>query len=584
MDLMQMIQQSISQLTATTDERTRALQAQAAQINKAADTVANLGGKSIQAQRQAAELGAQAAAQKANTDSTVLFSKQQIDDIFGVDPEQNTSVIQKRMAEYTAAEDARKIARQEYDTLTQTSLLENPIGYILNQMKLPSVAARHNAIVDVRDAAAKDISVRQSLAAAQRNIQIPNVATDLKITALLSADKDRADAESRVLAAEGALASQVAGLKLQAFQLSDRALDAKGDFADRLLRFASLQEQREATAAQRAATQADRDARAQILREAATKKQQDQAVIDSINSRLAAGGQFLGMAAPPTVQGLDKLGNAKTQNDWSNFAANGVLGRDIASSLAFMETYGNIPVMSQQNPLAVQTYQGLKAGLQSFRTTATMQARGNPQLSELIKKPGALNEWASNEYARELWMSATSVDPQIAKLTDSRYDTLFNPYRVNHKLMLSGDPKVPGDNAMIAALQASTIGKEGEIANMPNIPAALEVNAFQSIIERVAKGALGVDAAAAQIVQYYQAGVKNNLQAYQYTTFGIPAQRSYMVQLPAPGLFGDPIMFNATNFASVKAALAKTARQSIRQFAPGFTGIPSPIRPGVPAQ
>jgi hypothetical protein len=170
--------------------------------------------------------------------------------------------------------------------------------------------------------------------------------------------------------------------------------------------------------------------------------------------------------------------------------------------------------------------------------------------------------------------------PEGARLADSRYDTLFNPYRVNHKIMLSGQPKVPANNVMIAALTGASAGRETQISSMPNLPAEVEVNALQGIISSVSKGVIGVDEAAQQITQYYTAGMRSNLDSYQYTNFGIPAQSSYVIRLPAQSLLGDPIMFNAANFASVKAALAKVARANITNKIPSTIPLPGTVPPG----
>jgi hypothetical protein len=258
-------------------------------------------------------------------------------------------------------------------------------------------------------------------------------------------------------------------------------------------------------------------------------------------------------------------------------ASTGTLGGSVSESVDNLETYGNLTGMQQQNPLAFQGYQGIKAALGSYRATAQMQARANPQLQEVIKKRETLNAYVSNEYLTELEMSATSMAPEGARLADSRYDTLFNPYRVNHKIMLSGNPPIPLNNVMLTALNAASVGREAQIASMPNLPAEVEVNALQGVIKSIVNGVIGVDEAAQQITQYYTAGMRSNLDAYQYTNFGIPAQSSYVIRLPAQSLLGDPIMFNAANFASVKAALAKVARANITNQIPPTIPIPGMV-------
>jgi hypothetical protein len=91
------------------------------------------------------------------------------------------------------------------------------------------VAARVNAAVDTRDAAASNLATRQSLLTAHKSAVVANTAETVK-------DLRQAEAKAQVTAARIKLReseldnmSKIAGRKLQAFQLSDKMFDVEAD-------------------------------------------------------------------------------------------------------------------------------------------------------------------------------------------------------------------------------------------------------------------------------------------------------------------------------------------------------------------
>ena len=556
MDLNALLQSSLAGLTSTTDARVKQLNEQTAAMTAETQRIEGLMTGSTTVARNAANAAAQVAGQRAGVQAEVDTAIQRIDDLFGVDPDQNNSVIQQRMAEYTSAEDARKAVRKEYDSLTGASLLSNPVTYILNQLKLPTVAAQHNALVDMRDAAAGDIATRQRLATAQRSAQLPNVAQKLKEVSLADAEAKRLQAEAEIQSREATMASQMAGQKLQIYSLSDRALQAQGDLFSKQLSFASIQAQRDATEEARAQ-------RLAILTETANRQKADAEDIQAMDDRLGAVSDYFGLGNNRiTVKKLRALGNTARKDAWFA-AASGQLGKNLAASVAFAQSEANLAEMGRTNPYGPQVIRGFASGLRSIQDDLMRQARSDPGLAATMRKPDDAAALVSNAYTTELIDSMSSLASRDSLLSP-RYDVLFNPYRTNHKAMLvaaQSDPRL-ANNAMVKALQASQIGKETQVAASPNIPVELERNAFLSIIEQVKGGTLGVDDAAAQITQYYTAGAKNNFDKLQYNLYSLPAQTNYMVTLPPPGMFSDPVKADLMNFASTKTAIAKYARQS----------------------
>jgi len=573
MDLMQMVADSLSQLRGTTDARVTELERQAQIMREGTAQLETLGVQSIEADRRAAALEGKAAQQKTEADYKSAKILQDIDNLFAVDPVANNSIIQERMTQYTAANKAREEVKKEYDALVQTSFLDNPIGYIINQMKLPQVAARHNALVDVRDAAVEDIATRQRLAQAQRSVTLPDLASDLRELSITSAQAAASRADATILQRQREMASDIANKRLQAFQLGDKAKDVQTSYSEMLLRYATMAEDR-----------ADRQFSRQMQRETweatmADKQRKNDAII-AMNGRLSTAGSAMGLSPTdvPTVETLNTLGNAATQNKWLEIASTGRFGAGVVDSVENLETLGNVGALQRQSPYVFQAYQGFKAAIRSIEDSVRLQAKTNQQIAELVKKRTALNQYISELYREELIVSSTSLASDgVAKLADSRYDTLFNPYRVNHKFLLNNNQLVSPSNAMAVGMRAITTGAEAQIAGMPNVPAKMEVDVILSIVNSVKKGVLGVDDAAKDLVAYYKAGVERNLDHYNYTNFGLPAQSAYAIQVPAPGIGGDPVTFDAINFASTKAALAKLARLGNPAAIPSVLPLPGTV-------
>jgi len=154
-------------------------------------------------------------------------------------------------------------------------------------------------------------------------------------------------------------------------------------------------------------------------------------------------------------------------------------------------------------------------------------------------------------------ITSSASDPNAKQtLTSPQFDTLFNPYKANHKVLIT-EPAL-ANNAVTKALQAATVGKPATDA--PNLPAEMEQQALQSIIAQVRARTLGVDDAARQLNAYYGTAARKNFELYQYNLLGLPAQSKYVARIDVPGMFAEPVTADLMNFASTKAALTKAAR------------------------
>ena len=60
--------------------------------------------------------------------------------VLGLNPDDVNNQLATSMAEYNAAETQRKASKQQFDKLSQISLLDNPLGWLAAQLQLPTRA------------------------------------------------------------------------------------------------------------------------------------------------------------------------------------------------------------------------------------------------------------------------------------------------------------------------------------------------------------------------------------------------------------------------------------------------------------
>lgn len=552
----------LGQLTGTAQQRQEMYGQQAQQMN--ADTAAMQGLMTANTQEamQVAQAAADTAAKSAAVEYTRAKTLEDAQTTLGLNPDDLNNQLVQSMAAYNATEQQRTQVRQQFDQLSQVSLLDNPLGWIAAQLQLPQVAAKNNALVDQRDAAASNISTRQQLLAAHKSAVTANTADSVQQVRLEEANNQLAAARIKVREAEIANSSVIAGRKLQAFQMSDKVFDIESDLVNKQLQVGqymmSLEERREARAE-----------RAAVASERLAAKKAAEADMAAFDVQLGRVSQFLGMPTAMTAEVLKRMPDAKKKQAWVEAATTGQIGADLVSSVAFINTNGNPAALRVNNPGVATAVNGLAAGIESYAS----QIQRTAQSQGKTLKPAEVVNQANDAYTNEL-IASTSRPGTGNSLTSPRWDTVFNPYKAQHKVLLdeidSGKLKL-ADNVLVKALKLQP-------ATGGNINSADELNALKTVAEQVRQGKIGVDAASQQISQYYQVAASKNRQLYQYDLFNLPAQTSYLGQLPGSGLMAKPVNVELMSPVSVRKGLLSIVRGSqkpadYQQFGPTALGI-----------
>lgn len=539
----------LGQLTNSAAQRQQSVTSQLETMN--ADTAAMQEMMTVNTQEatQVAQTSADLAARTAAVEYARNKTMENAQAVLGLNPDDVNNQLATSMAEYNAAETQRKASKQQFDKLSQISLLDNPLGWLAAQLQLPQVAAQNNAAVDTRDAAAANIATRQQLLTAHRSAVTANTAAQVQQIKLDTAQNELAAARIKIREAEIQNSSTIAGRKLQAYQLSDKLFDIESDLVNKQLAVGqymmSLEERREARA-ERAAQAAER---------LAAKKTQAENIA-AFDVQLGRVSQFLGLTTPMTAELLERVRDPKKKQAWIEAATTGQIGADLVGTLQFINTNGNTAALRQNNPGVAAAAQNFAAGIDSYAAEVQRKARSEGK----TLKPAEIVAQANDAYTTDIIASASRPGTGNS-LTSPRWDSVFNPYKAQHHVMLDEikSGKLPlQNNALVKELQLLRDTDRNGTAT--NISSEQELTALKAVALQVKSGKLKIDEASQQIAEYYRLAAAKNRELYQYELFNLQAQTSYRGQIPGTGFLQGPAEVELMSPTSVKKSLLRVIR------------------------
>ena len=540
----------LQQLTANTQQQQNVLAQQAGAANTVNQQEAGQFDALAARGAAVAENAAALARKQAEVDYRLGAALQTSSAVLGMNPDDVNNKLVENMAAYNAAEDQRKVTRQKFDKLSNVSLLDNPLQYIVAQLMLPQVANENNALVAQRDAAAGDIAKRQQLLAAQKSSIVVNTAEAVKDINLAKAENDLSAAQLQLDTAKFENKSKLAQRALQQYSLQLDALKVGRQNITDVLQIAQFEmgmqeraEARQARAEEAAARRAVKDAEAVGYAQ--------------LNSNLSAVSAMLGRRSPMTVETLKLIPNKDVREAWVRAADTGSLGGTLLESLTFVLDNADQSALQMTNPGMATAVRKFTEGLaaEKSRIAMTPEAR----MGKLKEKDITLK--AAEDYQDRL-IAATGRPGSTIHMWSREFDSAFTPYRAQHKVMIdeatSGAGAVPATNAMLQALkQQVTVQNQAD----PNLSVSDEQRAFNVIAAQVAKGQITKEQAAADIALYYRAAAAKNMDMYGYTAFNLPMQTSYRVQSSSGGMFPSIVSVDLMKPSEVERALAAQSVQ-----------------------
>ena len=528
-------------------------------IGSSADSMNAAVQRSIQLSSQAAQQAAEIERQKAAVG-------EQAQRVANLDPDNLNNSYVSTMAQLTATTAQREAAMQQYRTLTETSFLDNPIGYIFNQLELPKVVQQHNNLAIQQGNLESDLATRTQLLAQHKSAVSANVASAGKEAALSAAAAREAAAQAEA----DKIRIDNFG-KISAARMNEQALlDKKLSNTATLYSAGMSMAQFKAREAELAAARKERQAR---LAEASKNKEIQDAQDSALAAGLARVSGALGYPAPISIDDFKKMPASKAKQKLYDAAIEGTYGDDLTSSLDFLQG-GNLLKMQANDPAFVKGLSALAAGVRSHATAIARNPLNAKMPPEEATKEGAA------QYTLALANSAH--DPKaVTPLNDPKWDTTFNPYRSQDATMLSlvesGNAPALANNSYVKVLKtvAATVPP-----GTPEFRGQDEEKAIQTLAEMVHTRTISLQRAAADLVSYKRTAAAYNQSTLKMASLNLPVQESAYVSIPGTTALSDSVSGDTMNISSAENLLINLAISNARGLSklPGFGGIENVAR------
>lgn len=539
-------------------------QAITAQQGKSAQTTADIessaGVMNEQVQRSIS-LADQAAKQVAEIERRKAAVGEAAQRTANLDPDDLNNAYVQSMAQLTTVKAEREATMAEYRGLSETGFMDNPIGYVFNQMALPQVVQKHNNLAVQQDNLTTDLQTRTALLAQNKSTVTANVANAAKDAQLTAAAANEAGAQAKAEQVRMDNFGKISTARMNELALTDKFVQNASTRFSAGMQMANFQ----AMQAERAEARAERNER----RAAAAK---DKAEKDAQDGALAIGlarvSGALGYPVPVTLDDFKKMPASTSKQKLYNAAVEGTYGDDLASSIGFLSS-GNITRMQENDPAFISGLKNISAGIKSYSTAVSRKPENAKMKPEDAAKAGA------DEYVIATAISAH--DPKAASpVNDAKWDTLFNPYRSQDATMIAlvaqGQMPELAKNSFVKVLQtvSSTLPP-----GIPEFRGEDKTRAIQALAELVRTKQISPDQAASDLVFYTRTAAAYNQETLKMASLNLPIQESAYVSVPGMSALSKPVVGDTMSLAGAENLLVNLAISKARGLSriPGFGGI-----------
>jgi hypothetical protein len=490
--------------------------------------------KSMLASQQAAEIERQKAA-----------AGEQAQIVAGLNPDDLNNEYVRTMAELTATRDQRNAELAKYRSLTETSFLDNPVGYIFNQLELPQVVQRHNNLATQQDALTSDLATRTTLMYQNKTQVTANVADATKEMRLQEAAANEAVAKANLEKMRMENFGKISTARMNELALQDKLIqNASTRYS------AGMQKaQFDAMQAERAEARAERKLR---MDEAAKDKAEKDAQDGALAIGLARVSGALGYPVPVTLNDFKKMPASKAKQALYNAAIEGTFGDDLAGAIGFVKT-GNGARMQQSDPAFVSGVRAIDTAVGSYQSAVASKLENAKMKPEDARAEGAAM------YTRDV--VAAAHDPKAAApLNDPKWDTTFNPYRSQDAtlvaLVKSGQMPALANNSFVKVMDtvAATMPP-----GTPEFRGEDRTAAIKALAELVSARKITVQQAAADLVTYTKTAAEYNQSTLKLASLNMPVQTNSFVKIPGYSFTSQAKVGDTMNIASAENLLTSLA-------------------------
>lgn len=467
---------------------------------------------------EAEKTGALATA-KAAAEASAAARRASILTAASVNPDDANNMATQAMESVIRGTAELEVEGAEIDSRMAVGIFDNPLQWLVNQVRLPGMVGSYNAKVEKQNRAIEAAQNLQGLAATQINL---SQAVDADLITKIGV-AEAAETASRAQTKLTEIQQAVAGNAIRDAQL---ALAADKEKLAITMDLAELTKQARSENTQLS----DREA----------LKVAEQAQLDRVN-------RFLKMVGSQNQydSATFKTLPAKTREELLMAAGTGRIGNTLYESIMNVQQLGNSRNMAAEGDAAAVTW------LQSVIRTASANMEADLKIAKeqakFTGKPVKEDEFfaQSVQKLQNLYQAETQ---------DMRTASDSNPFRISYDALLK-DP-VAAKNPV-----AKFIQEYGPTSAKPVFTKVDEKLILDKFVADVALGKVNSGLAAAAISDFYRTGMKQQEVLTKYPLFGLDVPlNGYTVVIPSAGLFDRPMAggtVDLTNPAAVEQYLIK---------------------------
>lgn len=384
--------------------------------------------------------------------------------------------------------------RPEIDQKMGVGFFDNPLAWLVNQMELPGLVNRYNAVVGQQQDAIGHYDAASSIASKQLSLGQAAGADKILEVGAAKSQQALAEADAKAKAVQLQMSSKVAADELARVQLGLQTLGVRGQVAQ-------LTKQQ----------MSERQSVAQAMKDNATA----QSTVDDINRIIKAAGG----AGSLDVQRFKQLPAAEREQ-LLQIANSGKFGKDFTSSLLFVEQYGSLPAMAQGGQNATVNW-----------IQKTLQ-QGDAAVIPLQQKAAATGDKTFNPAKVKIQvLDGIASQYQTQAEGDLRSAPVGNPFKLDYQMAVTAPE-------MAENLWAKPIIEHGPGSANPLYQKIDEQQMMNRALHTIStvppeQRSTFIKQFAADTAKFYQNSTAAQALETRYVNFGLhKPQKTYSVNLP----------------------------------------------------
>lgn len=453
----------------------------------------------------------------------------------GINPADATNRANSAMERIMLEMPGIETAGAEIDARQAVGIFDNPLQWLVNQVRLPGMVGDYNAKVRSVNREIEGVKNLQGLAATQ-------------ITLGQASDADLITAAAREKAAATAAAAQERLAEVQAATAGAGVRDAQTALAMQTERVRGLIDIAQLTKQVRSENVG--------MSEADAKRKAQEIQLERVNNWL----KMIGSNQRYDTVTFNAI-PAKSREELLVASSGDGISRNLWDGLSAINSLGNWQKMAAEGDAAAVTW--MRNTVSKADQAVSEELKLAEQQAKITGKPIAKRE--------EFLAAQVAKIEQLytAEQADMRTASQDNPYRLSYETLIK-KPEL-AENAVTKFLAANGPTSASPIFNKVDEKYIMDHFTGQALAGKISTGE-----AAKQISSFYRTAVPEQAARSKYALFGFAPAAGYQVNIPPPGLFSGlktvKGSMDLSNAAQVEEYLVRSVAVQSSQKFQGFFG------------